>query len=228
MSLESLKEKKEKIITLRADVDLLRQKEIELKNAELDYYKEYFNTDRELFARLTDIPEQPEYTSNGLYEYGYLCVDTVGKIIRDLIRRYEHKDVIAQRDYRYVAADDPFSYPVREPFFIVGPKSTLILGDKSEENIILNYSKYRKLHESPTNNPVYFEKDDSGSVILASNYNYMFGSFDGLAFETYGREYIKEIVYSIAYFQKQQGIKQLGQRDTWNVYERILYRNLKK
>ena len=222
MSLESIKEKKERVIALQSKVDELRKFEEDLEQAQIDYYQDYFDTRRENFARLTDIPDKPNGVSHGLYDYGFLCVDTIGKITRDLIRRYERKDVVAKRTIRYIPSEELGEYLTEEPYFIVGEPKNIILGESCEENIIINYSENAQLYAHPTNYPVYF--DDYGVMMPRSNYNYMFGDYDGLAFDAKGREYVKEIVYSIAYYQKQHNIRQLGQRDTWNVYERIIYK----
>ena len=229
MSIEALRKKKEKVVKLQGKVERLRKAEEDLHQAEIDYYREYYKTDRPLFSRLTDIPEEIQYEDFGLADNAILCVDTVGRIIRDLIRRYEHEDVVGKRTTTFGKFETSTGdIIVNKPIYVVGRPEDIILGEACYKNVVLPYGQDMDCEHWPTNHPVYWEATFEDVCAVRSNYNYLFGGCDGLAFNIYDREYIKEFIYSLAYHQKQMGITQMGQRDTWNVYEQILYRNLKK
>ena len=63
-----------------------------------------------------------------------------------------------------------------------------------------------------------------GDYYKASNYNHLVGYYDELDFKYHNREYIKELIYSLAYYQKQHNINQMTPSDTWNVYRKIYYK----
>ena len=81
--------------------------------------------------------------------------------------------------------------------------------------------------EYPTNNPIIAEKL-SGSfrdIKKYSNYSHLVDYHDGLSFETkIYTDFIQELIYSLAYYQKKHDIKMMSPNDTWNVYRKKIYK----
>lgn len=225
---ENLLNDKKKKILLEKEVKQLEKKQEELSKLKLEYYNEYFNIKREDFALLTDIPSNPndkDYKNDKhvLYQHSVLNVDTVGKIICQLIKRYDHRDVISKRLILRTRGNNAFgTYPVEIPKLVIGQKDEVEDLYKNEHNIIINYNEYMNLNEYPTNNPVKWCTSSVGNHYKKSNYNHLIDYYDGLSFNYPGNlEYIKELIFSLAYYQREHDIKYMMPEDTWNVYKKI-------
>lgn len=226
----SLNDKKSKILLLEKEIKQLEQKKKQLKRLKLDYYHEYFDAKRDDFALLTDIPSNPNNRNyrtdkHVLYDYSVLNIDTVGKIICELIKKYDREDCVAKRVMEYAWWENKFGdYLVELPRLVIGKEDSVEKLDKDSQNIIIEYSDYCYLKDYPTKNPVTWKTSEYGGYYKRSNYNNLVGYYDGLDFEYHNREYIRELIYSLAYYQKQHDIKQMPPSDTWDVYRKIYYK----
>ena len=227
MNNESLKDKEKKILILRHEIKQLKQKEKELEKLESEYYHEYFDMPRDDFSLLTNIPYNPDNNKHVLYDYSILNVDTIGKIICKLIKKYENKDVVAKRLIYYTDWEDAFGNQTLElPRLVIGEEDKIERLDKEEQNIIIEYDDFYDLEDYPTNNPVRWWSTSSRSLIRdyveTSNYRSLIDTRNGLDFQyPANQEYIEELIYSLAYYQREHNIKFMGPKETWNTYRKI-------
>lgn len=222
----NLDDKKNKILLLEEEIKDLQQKKEKLEKLKSEYYHEYFDAKRDDFALLTDMPFNPYVNDKHvLYDYSVLNIDTVGKIICRLIEKYDKENCVTKRIIEYDWWESKFdNYLVKLPRLVIGKEDEVEYLYKKKDNIIIKYNEYMYLSEYPTNNPVTWKTSAFGGHYKASNYNNLVGYYDGLDFDYHNREYIRELIYSLAYYQKQRDIKQMSPSDTWNVYRKI-YRN---
>lgn len=225
---ESLNKKKKGILLIEKEIKQLEQKKKQLQKLKLDYYHEYFDTKRDDFTLLTDIPSNPNsknYVTDKhvLYDYSALNVDTIGKIICELIKKYENEDVVSKRLIEYAWWENKFGdYLVELPRLVIGKKDSVEKLDKDSQNIIIEYSDYCYLKDYPTKNPVTWKTSEYGGYYKRSNYKHLVGYYDGLDFNyPNNQEYIRELIYSLAYYQKEHDIKFMSPQETWNVYRKI-------
>ena len=223
MNIESLAEKKKEIRQLEKEIKALKKKRERLERLEVEYYHEYFDTPRDEFALLTDIPSNQTNKKQVLYDYSVLNIDTIGKIICKLIKKYENKDYVSRRLIRYEQWQNAFElYPVELPILVIGQEDEVKKLDKNKENIIISYDDHKLLTEYPTKTPVTWKTSRYGGYYDRSNYGNLLNYFDGLSFEhPTNQDYIDELIYSLAYYQRENGIIQMNPRDTWNVYRKI-------
>jgi hypothetical protein len=222
MSQATLEETKSKIQLLEEEIELLKQKKAQLKKLKRDYYEDYFTTPREEFCILKDIPDNPDQKEHILYDYSVLNVDTVGRMIGELMRKYEHKDIVAERIQKSDMWDNAFGgYHVYHPQFVIGERGRTYLSNRDFNNIVIDYEMYNTTKDFPTNNPVYWDVRDDLKPCRRSNYRRLISYENGLSFNEKNYEYIKELIFSLAYFQKQHDIHQMGAKDTWDVYRKI-------
>ena len=226
MSIDSLREMKNKIILLEEDIKELKKKQELLASLQQDYYNRYFNTQREDFSLLSDIPNNPTHKIHILWDYSVLNVDTIGKIICNYLRKYgdnEVKNYICKRLFKTEISDDIFHSRISYPTLVIGDPEHIYEMDENKNNIVIDYNML-SLIEYPTNNPIIAEKL-SGSfrdIKRYSNYSHLVGYVDGLSFETkIYFDFIQELIYSLAYYQKKHDIKMMSANDTWNVYRKI-------
>ena len=109
-------EQRKKIEAIRDEVSLLEEKRKQLTNLEAKYYDDYFSVDREDYAHLTDLPTF-ETQNHVLRDYSRLNADEIGRIICELFKKYENKDLVTERnfivDYYYDGNDTNLRpYPV--------------------------------------------------------------------------------------------------------------------
>ena len=116
------------------------------------------------------------------------------------------------------------SFVAEEPILVIGKEDEVKHSYENENNIIICYDDYYSLEEYPTSNPVVLNSSKFESPVERSNYSLLVGFRDGLTFDYHNREYVRELIYSLAYYQKVHNIKQMTPSDTWNVYRKI-YRN---
>ena len=217
MSNESL-DKKNEILLIKEEIKKLEKKKRQLRKLEFDYYKEYFNTDREDYALLTDIPDNPTNKYHILYDYSALNVDTIGKIICELFKKYENKKIVSKRLVKTEISDNIFHDFHRYPILVIGSSENIHELDHNEDNIVIEYD-HVSLDEYPSNHPVYEYKDDY--QFKWSNYNKLIGYYEDLKFDYNKHEFIEELIYSLAYYQKVHDIKFMSPQETWNVYRKI-------
>ena len=223
MDSSSLNDKKNKILLLENEIRLLEQKKEQLRAIKAEYYHEYFETKREDYALLTDVPPILNKLNDYiLWDYSVLNVDTIGKIICKLIKKYDNEDFVSKRMIKNEWWSNTFSdYPVELPILVIGREDEIEYQDKRDRNIIIEYNMYASLDKYPTNNPVLWKTSDNYDYYEGSNYTHLIGYDNGLHFEYHNREYIKELIYSLAYYQQQHDIKQMTPTDTWNTYRKI-------
>ena len=223
MNNESLNDKKKRIILIEKEIKQLEKKKKQLQKLKLDYYHEYFDTTRDDFSLLTDIPSNPSQDSHVLYDYSALNIDTIGKIICELIKKYDNKDVVSKRLIEYDRWKNAFGfYLVELPRLVIGREDSVEKLYEDSQNIIIEYSDYCYLKDYPTKNPVTWKTSEYGGYYKRSNYNHLIGYSDGLDFNyPKNQEYIRELIYSLAYYQKTHDIKFMSPQDTWNVYRKI-------
>ena len=213
-----------KILLIKKEIDELEEKKKQLEKLQLNYYNEYFDIVRDDFALLKDIPINPNYYSKHvLYDHSVLNVDTIGKIICELIRKYDKESVVSKRIIKNDKWENAFGYYcVEVPILVIGKENTIDKMDKDAQNIIIEYDNYYDLEDYPTNNPVSWMTSEYGEPYKKSNYNRLVGYQDGLNFKyPSNQEYIRELIYSLSYYQKKHDIKIMGSKDTWYVYRKI-------
>ena len=188
----------------------------------MEYYNDYFNLKREKYAHLVDIPSNPTSNKHVLSDYSLLNVDEVGRIICELFKRYEHKDVIAKRNHEFELWENKFDrYTVELPTLVIGTPEDVKEGNKNNNNIIIDYSLFYDIKTYPTDNPVAWDTKCYGKPYEMSNYNELIGYQNDLSFDYKNYEFIKELIFSLAYYQRENNIKQMNTEDTWNVYKKI-------
>ena len=228
MNEKSLNDKKEKILLLEDEIKYLedeikslKEKKKILNNLKKEYYYDYFDTGRNEFTLLNNIPANyNKYIRHLLTNYSALNVDTIGEIICKLIKEYNNKDYISKRILECEEHPGFFGYTTKTPKLVIGKYDEVDYIDKVENNIIINYNELCTLDHFPTDNPVIWF--GSNRYYKGSNYNYLVGNNDGLSFNyPVDMEYIRELIYSLAYYQKQHDIKQMTPEDTWSVYRKI-------
>ena len=236
MTEDSLNDKRSRILLLEKDIkeisEEIKRKKIQAgeKNRQLEIlklklYKEYFSTKREEFALLTNIPPNPEKRNKHiLFDYSCLNVDMVGKIICDLIKKYDNEDFASKRGVQeYTDTSDTYICPqhIEKPVLVIaqGNEVNNPYKAKGDNKIIIEYSDSMILRGCPTNIPVTWKKG-IGSEKL-SDYAYLIYN-DGVVFSyPNSKEYIKELIYSLAYYQKEHDVKYMTPEHTWNVYQKI-------
>ncbi len=218
----SLMDKRNDIITLEEEIKELNRKKIALKKLKEEYYNEYFTADREDYALLTDIPNVSLNEKHVLYDYSVLNVDEIGRLICMLFEKYDKEDCVAKRIIEYDWWENKFGdYLVELPRLVIGKEDEVEYLDKKKKNIIISYNNHAYLDKYPTNNPVTWKTSKYGDHYKASNYNHLVGYRGELSFDYKQHEFIKELVYSLAYYQKQHDIPYMGANDTYEVFKKI-------
>ena len=213
-----LQEKKDRILKIKDEIALLRAKEVELKKLEEEYYNDYFNLEREEYAHLTQIPHTCSINREPMRPYSILNVDLIGKMIATLFKDYENKRMIVMRNYVHEKwQNDNGEYPVMYPILII--KNTL--GNDSNDVIKIDYNSNMYPCEYPTDNPTTWRISPTGYEFEASNYSNLIFLTGNLTFDNKNREFIEELVYSMAYYQKQHGITYMNADKTWEVFKKI-------
>lgn len=230
MSEDSLNDKRNKILLLKNEIseisEEIKEKKIQVdkKNRRLEklmlqLYKEYFTAEREEFALLTNIPSNTynSFSKNYkhvLYDYSLLNVDVIGKIICDLIKKYDNEDFISKKG-NFVHTEDTY----------FGPKTrsipALIIGKGEIPDTVLSDEDYDIIISlNGVHHPVVVEasRNDYGKL----DYAFLMDYHDGLSFYyPSNKQYIEELIYSLAYYQREHDIKYMMPEDTWNVYKKI-------
>lgn len=220
--MDNLNDKKNKILLIEEEIKALEAKKKKLKKLKTEYYNEYFKTKREDYALLTDIPDNPMEKKNLLTDYSVLNIDEIGKIICDLFKCYENKDLLSKRLYYYDRWENAFGYyPAKIPIQVIGKPENIDKYFYNEENIIINYEKLRDLKKYPTDLPVEWQIHEYGLPVEGSNYDYFIMTDGDLKFDYKNREFIKELIYSLAYYQKEHNLKMMSASDTQKVYKKI-------
>ena len=216
---KSLTEKKNRIILLEEEIRKLNEKKFQLEKLKQDYYQEYFDLGRNDFSLLHDIPTNPILEKHILYDYSALNIDIIGKIICELIKKYENKTYVSRRVihqekwYEYYGG-----YDIKHPILVIGKEGENV---ENANNIIIKYNDRVSLRKYPTNDPVAWISNSNSFAIQKSNYDNLISYYDGLIFDYHNLSYIRDLLFSLAYYQKQHNIEQMSSSETWNVYQKI-------
>ena len=216
-----LSEKRKKIILLEDEINALEEKKKQLKDLQLEYYNDYFSVKRDDFSLLHDLPINTTREEHVLFDYSYLNVDIVGKIICELMKKYDNKTCISKRMIHKETWEDTLDlYNVHYPKLVIGTPSE-VEDEENENNIIIDYSNYVYLKEFPTDYPTEWMTNPFERVDIRSNYNSFIRYSDGLSFDYHNLEYIKELIYSLAYYQREHNKKYMSAQETMKVYKKI-------
>ncbi len=217
MDNEKRLEKEKKILQLKDEVALLRAKTDELEMLAKEYTLDYFNEEREEYAYLKQIPKHYSMTRHVLAPYSGLNVDLIGYMIAILFYDYEHKEMVVERKIASEMWNSLYGtkYQVKLPYL-----SIRNLADASD-NIEIDFSDSFLLKNFPMEKPVIWMTDQNGYEHVSTNYTYLIGYNGELNFDYVKREVIKELVYSMAYYQKQHDITYMDADKTWDVFKKI-------
>lgn len=222
MNNDVLEEKKKKILLMEEEINALNEKKKKLKQLKIDYYIEYFNTKRDEYALLTDIPSNPTNEPHILHDYSGLNIDLIGRMICELFKKYENKDLVCERRFKTEIWDNAFhGFTINIPLLVIGMSNEIYELKSNENNIIIEYDEHTRFDEYPTDNPVAWSLYSS---FERSNYCKLIDKIGNLSFDYKNYEFIKELIYSLAYYQKEHDIKWMNEQDTFNVYKKI-YKN---
>ena len=102
----------------------------------------------------------------------------------------------------------------------------MVIGKEGENvenanNIIIKYNNLASLRKYPTNDPVAWISNSNSFAIQKSNYDNLISYYDGLTFDYNNLSYIRDLIFSLSYYQKQHNIEQMSSSETWNVYQKI-------
>ena len=218
---ESLNEKQKKILLLEEEIKGLEKKKKQLEKLKYSYYSEYFNQSDNTLP-LTNIPSNPTTEKHILYNYSLLNVDEVGKMICTLFKRYENKNVVAKRLQEYDRWENYFGrYPVHLPILVIGNPDEIHYQKENSNNIVIDYAHYADLKKYPTDKPVTWDLNYSSGPFERSNYKIFIDSSGDLAFDYHDYEFIKELIYSLAYYQKTRDITWMDAKDTRAAFRKI-------
>ena len=171
---------------------------------------------------MTDIPNNPTTKVHALYPYSTLNIDKIGKLICKLFEMYEHKHVVAKRSYNTEWEETRFDrYAVNYPILVIGEESKIEDANDYEDNIIIEYNQYNSLKDYPTSKPVVWDIYQYSPSFKASNYDSLIGYSDDLSFDYKNYEFIKELIYSLAYYQKTHDIKYMNVKETREIFKKI-------
>ncbi len=222
MNDDSLNNTKNKILLLEQEIKTLEQKRRKLQELKKEYYCDYFDKKKENYTLLTDIPKNPTKEKHILYDYSVFNIDEIGKIICYLFRDYEKKELISRRLYNIEMAENKFEmYQVYLPILVIGNPEAIEKGKKNKNNIVIDYKSYAILDEYPTDNPVIWDTFSYSKPYKLSNYGHLLNYNGDLAFNYKNYEFIRELIYSLAYYQKEHNIRLMSSVDTESVYKKI-------
>ena len=204
----------------------------ELLMIKKELYNQYFDINKKEYSLLTDIPSNPydikgeENYVHTLREYSSLNVDVVGKMICKLIKKYNNLDVVSKRITKICKIEPTLgnwaSHYSKITYQVIGKKNEVKQLNDVDNNIVIGYEFMSEIEEYPTSKPVEWLFNEHGQPYIKSNYSHLIGLHDNLTFKCPdNKEYIKELIYSLAFYQKQHDIMQMTPEQTWNVYRRI-------
>ena len=204
------------IASLEEEIKSLRAKEIELLELRKKYYKDYFEAQREEYALLTGFPSNPvRQDEHVLFRHSVLNVDEIGKIICELFQKYEGRKMLSQRSTQYIMSINEV-----QPILVVGTPENISEGNKSNDNIVIDYTRYLSMNDYPTDSPVTCYKSYNREEKW-TNYNSLIFFSNNLTFDYKGYEFIKELIFSLAYYQRQHDIKYMTAEETKRVSQKI-------
>ena len=219
---------------IKKEIEALEKKKKQLRNLELEYYRNFYDSSyridyrgRELdYVLLQDCPHNPTNRKHILYDYSVFNVDTIGKIICQLLKT-EGINFISERLYETEISDNIFHDRLYYPVLVIGKKDEVYELSSNESNIIIRFDYNATLDKYPTKNPVIWNLPSQNGPLKKSNYSHLINYKDGLSFDCPIKQediLIRQLIYSLSYYQKQHNIKQMTPSDTWDVYRKIYYK----
>lgn len=231
-------EERNKLEQRKKDIDLIDAKLAELSKLPIKdladikykYYIDYFNLHRREHSLLEDIPPYEYFKSklnavHPLSEYSKLNVVLLGEFIAELFKKYEQKDVESYIRFKNHKINENKSVDV--PNIIIGknPKEISCNHFNNEDNIIIplsaNYEIFRK--DGYIDGYVrYSAYDQSDSIVCFSPKRQLMGYNEELYNLDYkGHTFIRDLIYTLAYYQKEMGVKDVDDEYLRNAFKRI-------
>ena len=234
--------KKDEIIEFNTEIRIA-EKRIEewkkkLADMKKEYYEDYFSTDWGEYALLTDLPDEDMILSSDeihkLYEYSILNVDEIGKIICEMCALREGCEYHSARAKYYPDVMTSFQYYLDgnvyqkylkhcEPILAIGEdiKKVYYGDDLNLRDIIyIEFCSGEHFSNLPMDNPVI--RSNFGRSMQYSNYRPLLEKNGSLAISNYVLyDFIKPLIYSLAYYQRQHNITTMSADQTRDVYKRI-------
>ena len=224
--------------TIVADIDrvdemakkagcLWRSSYKKLQDLKRNYFYTYFGVKREPNAWLTNIPNPKDYISvmpfwHPLYTYSFLNVEAVASMICLLFKDYENKEMVSKRiikeeiHYENRSKINPkISYCDYTPEVIIGEVKN-IYDDHNKDNIVIRNGDRHTCLEKP------YEGDYSQLFLNEKPYYwYMLGFSGELSFNDKGHQFIRELIYSLAYYQMVNDKHLTSSKETMKAFEKI-------
>ena len=219
-----LLEIKNEIYELEVEVKLLEEKKERLSDLKEKYYKEYFMAPRDEFSQLTNIPQNVTDRYHILSDFSNLKIDVIGQLICELFKKYENKDVVAKKLYHEVVAHTAIPSWQYEPVLLIGSGEDIEdLGTifyslpRDSDNILIGYN-----YDDSSDFIMKKKKDQINSFVYSIPYNEYNKLIDkDLVFDDKDHGFIRELIYSLAYYQKQHNINYMSAKETRHVYQKI-------
>ena len=229
MTEEDLIKTKNKIDLLEEEIKDLEQKKQLLEDIKREYYYDYFDFERENYSLLKNIPENIQKEEHVLRKYSLMDVDAIGKLICKISKLYGIKDLNYKRDYYTETNENKFEvYREEYPILVIGPKNKVNekhfnkkLFEKDKDIIIIDYNMHIEENDLLMDNPVKWVVGSNHNIKYKTNYNRLVNYFDGLRFDYKNKEFIKELIYSIAYYQRENDIHYMNSNELENVVNKI-------
>lgn len=191
--------------------DYMRAKLIQMED---EYYNNYFN---ESTGWLTNIPRQVNLYSRILDEYSNLNVDAIGDLICKLYRDNEGKRLTCVRR----SLGDPKLFITKQSNAkkIIEDTDYAIQTMKDEDSIIISYSQFAKpVCDWLPENQEYIKKYYNEHGLYAYSHLINYGS---LTIDYKSREFIKELIFSLSNYQRENDITYMTGEETNKVFKKI-------
>ena len=203
-------QKEKEIESVKREIEMLEKKKEYLKMLEEEYFRICYDpvySDDKDYPLLTYLPDNPTKRKHPLYDYSILNVDSVGDIICSLLKQSDGIEVVSQRLEKN-----------NKPILVIGKPDEIHQLDKNKENIIIPFDENATGSKYPCSKPVLWGKDQR------SNYRHLIKYRDGLVFEyPNDKLYIKQLIYTLAYYQKKHHITRMSPNETQKVYFKTYY-----
>lgn len=210
-----------------------------LTSTNLENYLDYFKKHREDYSLLKDIPpyeyfkESKQIVKHPLSNYSLLNIVLIGNFIAELFKKYENKEVES-----YIYVENKNSERIKHHYTLekVEEKPYVIIGNISndrfynplqdEENIIIPFEDgYRRLNFEGyiRGNTLYFNYasvDEVASYYSPKRYLILGNEeLEKIDYKKY--EFIRDLIYSLIYYKKENGIIDVDDEHLRGAYKKI-------
>lgn len=239
----TLEEEVKKLKEAKQKVKIIRAKEKELFDLKVKHYNDFYNgdiPDYSIISEKAPYPYKNDYPQHYLSDYSGLNVDEVGKLICELFKKYENKNMHSRRIIVEETYEPSFvssrNITEEKAYLIIGSRYKIYnpydeYGDLDEDKlIIIEYDDFMDLNKFPTNKPIktlddvhigayycYCEPEE----FVSSNYNYLLNSRGEIIFDDKNKAFIEDLIYSLAYHQYKNGITYMSEEETKDTFKRI-------